>query len=88
MALDLAPYGIRVVGVAPGLAGPTDLARDGGVTDVDLDALDARVPVGRIARVEEVANVYAFLASDEAAHVLGTTVVVDGGLLSRQFGDS
>lgn len=88
MALDLAPYGIRVVGVAPGLAGPTDLARDGGVAEVDIDALNARVPVGRIASVDEVANVYAFLASDEASHILGTTVVVDGGLLSRQFGDS
>ncbi len=87
MALDLAGHGIRVAGVAPGQAGPTELATDGGVTELDLDATNARVPLGRIATVQEVANVYAFVASDEASHVAGTTVVVDGGLLSRQYGD-
>ncbi|ORA37179.1 SDR family NAD(P)-dependent oxidoreductase [Mycobacterium aquaticum] len=89
MALDLAPLGIRVAGVAPGLA-PTDLAAEGGadVGDAPLKSVHARVPIGRMATLEEIANVYAFVASDEAAHVAGTTVVVDGGLLSRQFGDS
>jgi NAD(P)-dependent dehydrogenase (short-subunit alcohol dehydrogenase family) len=88
MALDLAPHGIRVAGVSPGLAGPTGMALDAGVADIDWDAMDRRVPLGRIAAPAEVAAVYAFLASDLAAHIAGTSVVVDGGLLSRQFGDA
>ena len=87
MALDLAEFGIRVVGVAPGLAGPTDLSTNAGFGEINWTALDARVPIGRIGRVEEIANLYAFLASDEASYINGTSVVIDGGLLSKQHGD-
>lgn len=74
---ELAPYGIRAVAVAPGaIATAANLERHGGLTS---DELRAQVPAGRMGRPEEVAALVAWLASDEAAYVTGTTVVVDGG---------
>jgi glucose 1-dehydrogenase len=46
-----------------------------------LDALTANIPLGRLGTPEDVASLAAFLASDEAAYITGSTYVVDGGLM-------
>jgi 3-oxoacyl-[acyl-carrier protein] reductase len=44
-----------------------------------LDAMRARVPLGRLGKPEDIANTYAFLASDEAAYINGAVIEVSGG---------
>jgi meso-butanediol dehydrogenase/(S,S)-butanediol dehydrogenase/diacetyl reductase len=79
VALDHAREGIRCNAVCPG-ATDTPLAR--GILENAALAAEFRrlIPLGRIARAEEVAAAIAFLASDDAAYITGTTLVVDGGL--------
>lgn len=85
-------YGIRVVGVNPGM-----VATDRMVTLLEKDAqvqfgdsvrwrelLKSR-PFGRAAEPEEIASVVAFMASDKASYVSGTIVTVDGGSTTRQL---
>ena len=56
-------------------------------TDPDkLKALNASIPLGRVARPEEVAETVVFLASDKAGYVTATTVVVDGGIMQGSVG--
>jgi NAD(P)-dependent dehydrogenase (short-subunit alcohol dehydrogenase family) len=77
-AIDLARHGIRVNGVAPGVA-DTPLA-DLVVHDEQLAPEYLRtIPLGRFGQPVDVANCALFLASDEAAYVTGQTVVIDGG---------
>jgi NAD(P)-dependent dehydrogenase (short-subunit alcohol dehydrogenase family) len=77
-AIDLARHGIRVNGVAPGVA-DTPLAE----LIVHNEHLAPRylktIPLGRFAQPVDVANCALFLASDEAAYVTGQTIVIDGG---------
>jgi NAD(P)-dependent dehydrogenase (short-subunit alcohol dehydrogenase family) len=77
-AIDLARHGIRVNGVAPGVA-DTPLAE----LVVHNEHLAPRylktIPLGRFAQPVDVANCALFLASDEAAYVTGQTIVIDGG---------
>jgi 3-oxoacyl-[acyl-carrier protein] reductase len=86
MAVELAQYGIRANCVSPGHVGPTDLAKDGGATSVFTAGLEAAIPLGRLGRIEEIAGMFAFLASDQAAFITGQSIVVDGGQLAVQFG--
>jgi 3-oxoacyl-[acyl-carrier protein] reductase len=86
MAVDLAPYGIRANCVSPGHVGPTALATEGGASEVFTEGLEQAIPLGRIGHVEEIAGVFAFLASDRATFITGQSIVVDGGQLSIQFG--
>ena len=77
MALELAPHGIRVNAIAPGL---TDTAqpRDGN-SEEELAMMASAVPLGRMAQPDDIAAVAVFLASDDARHVTGQTVHVNGG---------
>jgi NAD(P)-dependent dehydrogenase (short-subunit alcohol dehydrogenase family) len=78
LALEWARDGIRVLGVAPGRV-DTDLVRPIVAWDEKRGARPN--PLGRLGRPAEVAGMIAFLCSDEAAYLTGTTVVVDGGEL-------
>jgi NAD(P)-dependent dehydrogenase (short-subunit alcohol dehydrogenase family) len=81
LAVDWAQDGIRVNAVAPGWVA-TDMTQ--GLQDNPRlhDRLTARVPMGRFAQPEEIADVALFLASDSARYVTGSVYSVDGGLLA------
>lgn len=80
LALDLGPYGIRVVGLVPGLI---VAARE--TTDPEaLAKIDATVPLGRAGVPEDLAGPAVFLASDDARYVTGSLLAVDGGVLFQQ----
>ena len=79
-AIDLAPLGITVNAVSPGpIATPQTAALH---NEVVRAAVVAATPMARYGRPEEVADVIAFLASDDARFVTGHELVVDGGLTS------
>jgi 3-oxoacyl-[acyl-carrier protein] reductase len=82
LALEAAPHGVRVVAIAPVATEtpmlPTFMAK----TAIDAEALArylATIPLGRLNQPEDVARTAVFLASDDAAMITGTCVVVDGG---------
>ena len=77
MAKEYGGRNIAVNAVSPGLI-PTDLTA--GLPQEAKDALVRLTALGRIGSVEEVANVVAFLASDEASYITGQVIAVDGGL--------
>jgi 3-oxoacyl-[acyl-carrier protein] reductase len=76
-ARELGPKGIRVNAVAPGFIETPILAT---IPDKVLDELRQRVPLHRLGRPEEIASVYAFLASDDASYVNGAVIEVSGGM--------
>ena len=80
LAREVAPYGIRVNAVAPGMM-TTEMARD--VLAKDSQRYLERIPLRRIADPAEVANAVVFLASDRAGYMTGTTLDVTGGMLMR-----
>ena len=80
LSIELAPLGIRVNNIAPG-AVKTPINAALMSNRQELDALLANIPLRRLGSPEDVANAAAFLVSDEAAYVTGTTLFVDGGLL-------
>jgi NAD(P)-dependent dehydrogenase (short-subunit alcohol dehydrogenase family) len=77
-ALDLAPYGIRVNAVSPGIVN-TRLAGFLVQDPVLGPEFLKRVPLGRFAEPGDIAGAVAFLASDDAAYITGENLVVDGG---------
>ena len=79
-ALELGHDGIRVNSVHPGSI-DTPMVR-AGFEHLDVDAIHAALPVGRQGRVEDVAEMVAFLASDASAYCTGSEFVVDGGSLA------
>ncbi|HEY8877168.1 MAG TPA: 3-oxoacyl-ACP reductase FabG [Roseateles sp.] len=74
---ELGPKGLRVNAVAPGFIDTPIL---GTIPDKVLDEMRAHVPLKRLGKPEEIANVYAFLASDEASYVNGAVIEVSGGM--------
>jgi len=76
-ALELAPYRVRVNAIAPGT---TDTAQPRyGMSEEELQAAGRQVPLGRMGTPEDVADLAVFLASDEARHITGQTIHVNGG---------
>jgi NAD(P)-dependent dehydrogenase (short-subunit alcohol dehydrogenase family) len=85
MALELAPHRIRVNALCPGwILTPLNATISEGVGSDSFVAryVEEKIPLGRTGRSEDVAAAYAFLASDEAAFITGTELVVDGGQLA------
>ena len=86
MALELAKDSIRANIVAPG-AIDTEMNKELRENKIELEKVIRRIPIGRVANAEEVANVVEFLASDKASYVTGATFFVDGGMtLYPSFG--
>jgi NAD(P)-dependent dehydrogenase (short-subunit alcohol dehydrogenase family) len=79
LALELAPLGIRVNAVAPGLI----------ATERNEEAarLAERVPLGRAGKPEEVAALVSFLCSDEARYISGASYLIDGAAAQRPIPD-
>ena len=83
--IELAKYNILVVGVGPGaVATPINL---GTMNDpAELARLNTAIPLGRMARPEEIASVVAFLAGDGASYLTATTIFADGGIMNSSVG--
>ncbi|HXH84782.1 MAG TPA: glucose 1-dehydrogenase [Candidatus Tectomicrobia bacterium] len=82
LALEVAPFGVRVVAIAPVATETPMLPTFMGRTEVDAESLAryvATVPLGRLNKPEDLAATAVFLASDEAAMITGSCVEVDGG---------
>jgi NAD(P)-dependent dehydrogenase (short-subunit alcohol dehydrogenase family) len=81
-SLELAPKGVRINAVNPGVT-RTNLHRRSGMSEPDYAAFVERSrtthPIGRIGEPEEVADMICFLASDRAGMITGNCVFVDGG---------
>ena len=77
IALELAPYGIRVNSISPGYIKVTDPT----VVSEREKMMVSRIPVGRIGQPVEIANMVRYLASDEAQFITGSDMLVDGGAL-------
>ncbi|MCX6093114.1 MAG: 3-oxoacyl-ACP reductase FabG [Candidatus Bipolaricaulota bacterium] len=77
-ARELGRKGITVNAVAPGFI-QTEMTES--VPEKVLEMMRGRTPLGRLGTARDVANIYLFLASDDAAYVNGTVVCVDGGLI-------
>jgi NAD(P)-dependent dehydrogenase (short-subunit alcohol dehydrogenase family) len=84
MAVALAPQGIRVNAVGPGTI-DTPLLEDVVKDKAFRAKVLSRTPLGRYGRPEEIAAIVAFLASDEASYMTGTTVFADGGRLPLNY---
>ena len=76
-ARELGPKGIRVNAVCPGFIATHILDT---IPEKVLEGMKERVPLRRLGTPEEIANVYAFLASDEASYINGAVIEVGGGL--------
>jgi glucose 1-dehydrogenase len=83
--IELARHNILVVGVGPGaVATPINL---GTMKDpAKLAQLDAAIPLGRMARPEEIASVVGFVAGDGASYLTATTIFADGGVMQNSVG--
>lgn len=83
--VELAPYNILVVGVGPG-AVETPINLSTMHDPAKLQKLNSAIPLGRMARPEEIASVVAFLAGDGASYLTATSIFVDGGLMQSSVG--
>ena len=79
-ALEYAKSGIRINAIAPGVI-KTEMAER--VDNQLIETLRSITPIGRIGDPQEIANAVVWLLSDKASFVLGHTLLVDGGVVSR-----
>ena len=84
MAVSLADHGIRVNAIGPGSV-RTPMLEAVMRSDKATDLILSRTPLRRIAEPAEIANVAAFLASDDASYITGQTIYVDGGRLILNY---
>lgn len=89
VAIDYARFGIRVNALVPGatdtpilLAGLTGEARTARAREISRDAAE-QIPLGRLARTDEIAAAALWLLGDESSYVTGSNLVCDGGLLAK-----
>ncbi|MGI8680318.1 MAG: SDR family NAD(P)-dependent oxidoreductase [Jatrophihabitans sp.] len=83
--VELGIHNIRVVNIAPGaVATPINAATE--ADPAKMKALDAAIPLGRMAHADEIADVVVFLASGKAGYMTATTVVIDGGIMQGSVG--
>lgn len=78
LSRELAPRGIRVNAVAPGVT-RTDMVAN--LPEALIKPLVARIPIGRVGEPDEVADAFLFLASDMASYITGAVLPVDGGVI-------
>jgi glucose 1-dehydrogenase len=83
--VELAPHNILVVGVGPG-AVATPINQSTMNDPALMKKLDAAIPIGRMARPEEIGSVVAFLAGDGASYLTATTIFADGGIMQSSPG--
>jgi len=83
--VELGPRGIRVINVAPG-AVSTPINASTESDPAKMRALDAAIPLGRMAEPAEIADVVVFLASGKAGYMTATTIVIDGGIVQGSVG--
>ncbi len=83
--VELGKHGIRMVNIAPG-AVRTPINASTESDPKKLEALNAAIPLGRMADPSEIADVVVFLSSGKAAYMTGNTVVIDGGIMQGSVG--
>jgi glucose 1-dehydrogenase len=83
--VELGRHGIRMINVAPG-AVSTPINASTEADPEKMKALDAAIPLGRMAEAEEIADVVVFLASGKAGYMTSSTVVIDGGIMQGSVG--
>lgn len=81
LGVEYASRGVRVNAVCPGFVNTRLIAEE--VPPDELPAMVALHPIGRMAEPEEIAAAVAFLASDEASFIVGTSLMVDGGYCAQ-----
>jgi len=81
MAVELAPYNIRVNAIAPGMI-ETPMIGAVKSDPKTMEAMLQRIPLKRVGKSEEVSELVVFLASDSSSYITGSVVVIDGGWLS------
>jgi NAD(P)-dependent dehydrogenase (short-subunit alcohol dehydrogenase family) len=79
LAVEMAPYGITVNCLCPGMTRTEMLISSAVERGIDLEAMINLIPTGRMAEPEDHAHLVAYFASEEAAHITGQLVCVDGG---------
>jgi glucose 1-dehydrogenase len=83
--VELGPHGIRVVNIAPG-AVETPINASTMSDPEKLETLNDAIPLHRMAKPGDIAEVAVFLASGKASYMTSTTVVIDGGIMQGSVG--
>jgi NAD(P)-dependent dehydrogenase (short-subunit alcohol dehydrogenase family) len=79
LALELAPFGVRVNAIAPGLTATARVMT--GHTEMEWRQLTEKIPMGRAAAPNDIAETVNFLVSDESGYITGQLIHVNGGMV-------